>query len=460
MDDAARVLEEIAANPDDDAPRLVWADLVGGERGELVVLQCDLARGDLPPAEVRRRRARERALLEQHAVEWAGELARVATRWSFVRGFVEAVRMPAWTPLSAWPLVRAATVEQWNPHRIEGLAQLAAFGLRTAPDANVTWPVLPGLRGLELRRLGDAGVPHALAMIEAAPIETLRLPTTSLQERSVVELLAAAPHLRALELGSTRIFDDGGGIEAAVRIPLRALELRSARTHELARLAGAPIAATLERLGFALADAGEGLADILAACPQLHTIVVAGEVAAAIRAVLDARLPALRTVRVRGTLAADLQRALSERGLAHVDLTPIDDELLHASPSALLSLGPPYVAWSQPALLVRIDRGELFEVAAVPADERVVIGRGVNAHVHVMSGTVARHHAALLWRDGAHVIQDLGGTNGILRDGQRIERAVLRDGDTLQFGEVIVRYFIGDGARARAEAALSARSRR
>ena len=45
MHSAALLLEECAARPDDDAPRLAWADLVGGERGELVVLQCDLARG-------------------------------------------------------------------------------------------------------------------------------------------------------------------------------------------------------------------------------------------------------------------------------------------------------------------------------------------------------------------------------------------------------------------------------
>ena len=30
------LLDAILANPDDDAPRLVWADREGGERGELV----------------------------------------------------------------------------------------------------------------------------------------------------------------------------------------------------------------------------------------------------------------------------------------------------------------------------------------------------------------------------------------------------------------------------------------
>jgi uncharacterized protein (TIGR02996 family) len=61
-----------AANPNDDGPRLVWADAVGGERGELVVIQCDLARGELTPAESRARRSRERELLDRNAVAWAG----------------------------------------------------------------------------------------------------------------------------------------------------------------------------------------------------------------------------------------------------------------------------------------------------------------------------------------------------------------------------------------------------
>src|SRR5262245_14880798 len=93
MDDSTRVLAECAANRDDDAPRLVWADLIGGERGELVVLQCDLARGDLAPADAAVRRKRERELLERHAVEWAGELSWIASRWSFRRGFIEAAEL-------------------------------------------------------------------------------------------------------------------------------------------------------------------------------------------------------------------------------------------------------------------------------------------------------------------------------------------------------------------------------
>ncbi|MFO0740345.1 MAG: TIGR02996 domain-containing protein [Labilithrix sp.] len=58
------LIAAILAHPDDDAPRLVWADREGGERGELVVVQCALAaEPPLPRAERDRLRARERELL-------------------------------------------------------------------------------------------------------------------------------------------------------------------------------------------------------------------------------------------------------------------------------------------------------------------------------------------------------------------------------------------------------------
>ena len=104
------VLAECAAAPEDDGPRLVWADLVGGERGELVVVQCDLARGNLSPQEAVQRRQRERELLDAHGVAWAGSLANTATRWSFRRGFVETARFSELRLAEPQPLLRAQSL--------------------------------------------------------------------------------------------------------------------------------------------------------------------------------------------------------------------------------------------------------------------------------------------------------------------------------------------------------------
>src|SRR5262245_34452555 len=95
-------LLDILENRDDDTPRRVFADWlldqpgpVEAARGELIHLQCDLAR--LPagsrPAEVVRR---ERQLLEAHAHEWSAPLRALGCLCTeYRRGFVEGAGLPA-----------------------------------------------------------------------------------------------------------------------------------------------------------------------------------------------------------------------------------------------------------------------------------------------------------------------------------------------------------------------------
>ena len=86
------LVEAMLAAPMDDAPRLVWADREGGERGELVVLQCALAAGDrMPQPDRLRMAARVNELLVKNGRAWdvLSELATTQPRAAFVRGFVE-----------------------------------------------------------------------------------------------------------------------------------------------------------------------------------------------------------------------------------------------------------------------------------------------------------------------------------------------------------------------------------
>jgi uncharacterized protein (TIGR02996 family) len=88
--DAGALLAAIYAEPDDDAPRQVYADFLmkqGDPRGELIALQLARARGADPSD-------REVELLEAHGKKWLGPLATVL-RWgksysatTFERGFV------------------------------------------------------------------------------------------------------------------------------------------------------------------------------------------------------------------------------------------------------------------------------------------------------------------------------------------------------------------------------------
>jgi hypothetical protein len=102
--DADALLQAIADSPDNDddddddaanndAARLVWADHVGGDRGELVVLQCALTnkKSGLSSEERRRYLRRERELLTANGSRWAS--AEGAPEATFVRGFPAALRI-------------------------------------------------------------------------------------------------------------------------------------------------------------------------------------------------------------------------------------------------------------------------------------------------------------------------------------------------------------------------------
>jgi uncharacterized protein (TIGR02996 family) len=84
-------LAAIYAQPDDDAPRLVYADALqerGDARGELIALQIRLATEAGEPA----MRVRERELLREHGDAWLGELSPIVLApFAFERGFLAMV---------------------------------------------------------------------------------------------------------------------------------------------------------------------------------------------------------------------------------------------------------------------------------------------------------------------------------------------------------------------------------
>ncbi len=101
MSDEQGILEDVLAHPDDDAPRLVYADWLDehgqAERGEFIRAQVALARPDLPAPERERLQRRERQLLDEHAATWLGDLAepfleRLDVRFAFARGWIARLR--------------------------------------------------------------------------------------------------------------------------------------------------------------------------------------------------------------------------------------------------------------------------------------------------------------------------------------------------------------------------------
>lgn len=67
----------------------------------------------------------------------------------------------------------------------------------------------------------------------------------------------------------------------------------------------------------------------------------------------------------------------------------------------------------------------------------LLIGRSEETDIHIESATLSRHHLRLLERDGEYSFVDLDSANGVYLNGVLAHAAVLRDGDVLEFGEVV-----------------------
>lgn len=75
-----------------------------------------------------------------------------------------------------------------------------------------------------------------------------------------------------------------------------------------------------------------------------------------------------------------------------------------------------------------------------------VVGRGTEADLRVDDPGVSRRHARIVQRDDELLIEDLGSTNGVVVDGERVDRAVLRDGAEVRLGSTTFVVRTGEGA--------------
>src|SRR5262245_4711995 len=98
MEDVA-LIREIVECPDDDLPRLVYADWLDdhgqAERAEFIRVQVELA-GLAEEADERiELEHRERRLRKRHEREWLGALREKLHGWAFSRGFLSHVSLDA-----------------------------------------------------------------------------------------------------------------------------------------------------------------------------------------------------------------------------------------------------------------------------------------------------------------------------------------------------------------------------
>lgn len=96
----------------------------------------------------------------------------------------------------------------------------------------------------------------------------------------------------------------------------------------------------------------------------------------------------------------------------------------------------------------RSSRPHLLEVKSGPgtaaryvlSEKSYVLGRGTQATIELPSEEVSRQHASLTRTEDEYTIEDLGSRNGIILNGLKVHAAVLRDGDEVQLGDIILTY--------------------
>ena len=92
-----------------------------------------------------------------------------------------------------------------------------------------------------------------------------------------------------------------------------------------------------------------------------------------------------------------------------------------------------------PARLVALDEG-----SDIPLDRSmVVVGRHPLCDVRLDSLRISRHHCCMTQDKDEVIVRDLGSTNGIRINGERVERGRLRTGDELSIAHI--RYRLENG---------------
>ena len=315
----------------------------------------------------------------------------------------------------------------------------------------------------------DSQVAALGAALQQRDVELTRL-------RAVEASLGAA--LEAARAATAGVTTRAGEHEAALnetrtRVATLEAELAAGRKHgaeleeELAKVrgemeewAGALRTAQLERSGhLASIASGEArvkqLEDRVAEqVEMLRTLQTASDAAIARTHELEADLRAAEDgisrlesqLRSRNARVSELEKAnqqwrhtLDETRAAHVatdthlalrDAAPADAE------EGAVASAPPDGATR---LLIRSD-GER-EVVHVLA-RKTSVGRTPDNDLQIDAKYISRHHAVILAAPAHTIIEDLNSTNGVMVNGRRISRQILKDGDQVTIGRAEYRFAV------------------
>lgn len=196
-------LEAILDSPEDDAPRLVFADWLEDhgqpERAELIRLQCRLT-DDLPAAERAGLTARQDELIERHRRAWLGPVAEQAYEVTFQRG----VACPRLQPIK---LLSRKLQPAWAEWFARGLVlELHLAGSTRKRDELLALPQLGRIYRLVLDdpQQGDEEVEQLARCPQLSRLTSLALRGSTGTayvrrfSKAAVQALSASPHLQRL----------------------------------------------------------------------------------------------------------------------------------------------------------------------------------------------------------------------------------------------------------------------
>ncbi len=79
-----------------------------------------------------------------------------------------------------------------------------------------------------------------------------------------------------------------------------------------------------------------------------------------------------------------------------------------------------------------------------PLAGQVTIGRSPDNTISLEDPLVSRHHARVSCQDGIWSVEDLGSANGVVFNGNRVDKMILTSEDTFQIGETTFRFIEKD----------------
>jgi diguanylate cyclase (GGDEF)-like protein len=141
---------------------------------------------------------------------------------------------------------------------------------------------------------------------------------------------------------------------------------------------------------------------------------------------------------------------MSSSGFDSAKTQALGRELLHESEVCTLT-----------ATLIVIQGPEIGHGFRLEA-ERTILGRSSDAGVRIADVSLSRNHCAFLrgGAEGGYVLRDLGSTNGTWVNGRRIEECALANDDTIQAGNVVLKFSFMNSVESGYHAEMSTQVRR